>query len=77
MANFPVIWQFLTVVDRISLAFTPGRNAEHCYYIPNVVLASSYLKQKLSFFFFLLIFFGERIPDMRSPAERLLGCLQL
>lgn len=31
MANFPVIWQFLTVVDMDSLASTPGRNAEqHC-----------------------------------------------
>lgn len=43
MANFPVIWQFLTVVDVDSLAPTPGRNVEHCRYIPDVLLASSYL----------------------------------
>lgn len=51
MANIPVIWQFLTVVDMDSLASTPGRNAEHhCCYIPDVLLASSYPIWKLSGF---------------------------
>lgn len=45
MANFPVTWQFLTVVDMDSLAPTPGRNAgEHCC-APDVLLASGSLIQ--------------------------------
>lgn len=64
MANFPIIWQFLTAVDMDSLASTPGRNAgEHCC-IPDVLLASGYLTPKLS----LLCW---RIPEM-TPADRLL-----